>query len=150
MSTQLSAVWKPGWYNLDHSLAVGRRDAFAFPLPGPGAEHELVFVNTVGTYSEWTYWVATVVAIEHARFGPVDEVDTRPFGQYTFRFTDGRWVTIEAEEGPGHVNAASPDFPVDDCDKEWAHTGGWALQVTLADVEGPVSPEVAKSLMLGR
>jgi hypothetical protein len=43
-------------------------------------------------------------------------------------------VTIEAEQGPGHVNAASPGFPVDLCVPEWASTSGWALDVTVADL----------------
>lgn len=148
MSTLWSASWKTGWYNLDQSMTVGRRDAFAFSLPGPGAgpEHDLTFA----TWSPWEYWVATVVSIEHARFGSVLDVDTAPFGQYTFRFADGTWVTVEAEERLANVNAASPDFPVDECDVAWAHTGGWDLHVTLADVEGPVTREEARTLMLRR
>lgn len=147
MSTLLSASWKPEWYNLDQSMAVGRRHPFAFAPPGleAVAEQELVFAAT--TQPPSTFWVATVVAIEHARFGPVDEVDTRPFGEYLFRFGDGRWVAIETEEGLGRVNSASPDFPAGECDEEWAYTGGWALHVTLTDVEGPVSRQVARALM---
>ncbi|QGQ20742.1 hypothetical protein GC089_18030 [Cellulomonas sp. JZ18] len=76
MSTPLSASWKPRWYNLDQSLAVGRRDAFALSLPGPGTQQEVVFA----TWGESTYWMATVVAMTHSRFGPVDEVDATSFG----------------------------------------------------------------------
>ncbi|MEU5725067.1 hypothetical protein ABZ783_25055 [Micromonospora sp. NPDC047738] len=148
----LLAWWDPGWYNLDQSLRVGRRDTFAFFWPGdmavddprigfdrhphrllltkPG--YDLVFANSVGR--AWDYRSATVESIEHARFGPLDAVDTTSFGQYTFRLHDGRSVTIEAEETPGAVNAASPDFPVDVCDPAWAGNSGWALVVVLADV----------------
>jgi hypothetical protein len=62
------------------------------------------------------------------------EVDARPFGQYTFTFGDGRWVTIEAEEDPGHVNDASRGFPVGDCDPAWAGRADWALTVVFSDV----------------
>ncbi|MBD7918775.1 hypothetical protein H9657_10880 [Cellulomonas sp. Sa3CUA2] len=145
MSTLWTASWKPGWYNLDQTLVVGRSSAFAFSLPGPqaGPGHELAFA----TSGEWKYWKATVVAVENARFGPVREVDTMRFGMYTFRFEDGRWVTIETEQWIGALLDASPGFPVDDFDEEWANTGGWDLRVTLTDVEGPVSREAAGSIM---
>ncbi len=134
-----TAWWDPGWYNLDQPVKAGQRSLFAFYRPErakPG--HDLVFANNVGT--DWIYRTATVVSIEHARFGPVDEVDTRPFGQYTFRFADGGWVTIETEEALGAVDAASPGFPVDDCDRAWAGTSGWALTVTLTDVVTAAKP----------
>lgn len=141
MSTRLRAWWDPGWYNLDQSLTLGRRDRFAF-VPGkalPDNGFDLVFAGTLGT--DWEYRSATVEAIEHARFGPVEAVDTTQFGQYTFRFAAGWWVTIEAEQDPGHVNAISPDPPVADIDREWAHTSGWALAVTLSDVDEPSHEE---------
>jgi hypothetical protein len=148
----LRAWWDPGWYNLDQSLKVGRRDTFAFywgarvsaddprigfdphperlflTLPG----YDLVFANSVGR--AWDYRSAIVESIEHARFGPIDEVDTVSFGQYTFRFHDGRWVTIETEQGLGSVNGASEDFPANACDPAWPRNSGWALVVVLAEV----------------
>ncbi|MBM2618412.1 hypothetical protein JIG36_22895 [Actinoplanes sp. LDG1-06] len=129
------ARWSPGWYNLDQSLKVGDRGTFAFlrDLPPPG--YDVMLANSVGTPTHhWNYWLATVESVHHSHFGALTEVDTRPFGQYTFTLTDGRWVTIEAEEGPGHVNAASPGFPRADCDPAWADTDGWALDVILTDV----------------
>ncbi|MFI1996966.1 hypothetical protein [Actinoplanes sp. NPDC020271] len=80
-------------------------------------------------------------SIEHEYFGAVVEVDTRPFGQYTFTLADGQWVTIEAEEGLGTVNGASPGFPVADCDPAWAHDDGWALVVTLSAIERVPPPD---------
>jgi hypothetical protein len=44
------------------------------------------------------------------RFGPLDVTS---FGGYVVTLQDGRWVTVEAEHGPGMVNAASPDFPIE-------------------------------------
>jgi hypothetical protein len=134
------ARWDPGWYTRDQSLEVGRRARFAFYPPEPGGGGELVFGNTVGR--EWDMWEATVEAIEHARLGALHEVDASGFGEYTFRFADGRWVTIEAEQDLGRVNGASPDFPVDRVDRGWADAGGWALDVTLAGVAstGGVTP----------
>jgi hypothetical protein len=130
----LRAWWDPGWYNLDQSLKVGQHDTFAFCWPSTIAKpgYDLVFANSTGI--DWDYRSATVESVEHARFGSLDEVDTTRFGQYTFRFHDGRWVTIEAEQDLGLVNHASPDFPVEACDRAWADTSGWALAVVLSDV----------------
>ena len=148
----LRAWWDPLWYNADESLKVGQRDTFAFFWSGdltiddvrvgfdPHPERlfltkpgfDLVFANRPG--SAWDYRSATVESIEHAAFGRLDEVDTTTFGEYTFLLHDGRWVTIEAEQGPGGVNAASPDFPIAVCEPAWAQNSGWALVVMLADV----------------
>jgi hypothetical protein len=129
------AWWDPGWYNLDQSLKVGRRATFGFLRAAPPSDHDVVLANDLGTPGyDWDYWSATVESIDHHRFGAVVELDARPFGQYTFTFDDGRWVTIEAEEGPGHINDASPGFPVDDCDPAWASNSGWALTVVFSDV----------------
>jgi len=130
------ALWDPGWYNLDQSLKVGQRAELTFLDEDLAADrgYDLVFANTVG--GRWHHRWATVEGIEHAWFGAVDEVDTSEFGQYTFRFADGRWVAIEAEQEPGGVNAASTGFPVDECDRAWADTSGWALAVTLFHLGG--------------
>jgi hypothetical protein len=130
----MRGLWDPGWYNLDQPLKVGRRDTFAFLRRDRSARagYDLVFANTVG--GGWDYRDATVEAIEHARFGPLDEVETVRFAEYTFRFHDGRWVTVEAEESVGRVNAASEGFPADECDPAWAYNSGWALVVTLTGV----------------
>ncbi|AVT29979.1 hypothetical protein C6361_11290 [Plantactinospora sp. BC1] len=126
------ALWEPAWYNLDQSLKVGRQDRFAFyhgsVLPG----YDLVFANDLGT--NWDYRSATVELIEHPEFGLLDEVDATEFGQYTFRLQDGRWIIIEAEEGPGKVNAASPDFPVDVSDPGRADNLDWTLVAVLSGV----------------
>jgi hypothetical protein len=134
---RLRAWWDPGWYNLDQSLKLGERARFAF-VPGkalPSSGFDLVFAHTLGGGRELRS--ATVDDIEHARFGRVEEVDTSQFGQYTFRFVAGWWVTIETEEAVGHLNAVSSDPPVTHFDREWAYTSGWALAVTLSDVDEP-------------
>lgn len=127
--------WDPYWYNLDQALRVGRRDKFAFARAAPPSDYDVLLANGVGGPGhDWDYWWATVESIEHDRFGAVVEVDTRSFGEYAFVFGDGRWVRIEAEECLGLVNAAGPDFPVDDCGPGWAGSSGWALAVVFSDV----------------
>ncbi len=124
------ALWEPGWYNLDHSLKVGRRDVFAFRRPyvetRPG--YDRLFANDIGRDRD--YRSAVVVSIVHAELGALAEVDAEPFGQYRFTLADGRWVVIEAEQGPGAVNDAHPDFPVDRC----GGSDDWALDVVLDDL----------------
>ncbi|MEV4517712.1 hypothetical protein AB0K00_53235 [Dactylosporangium sp. NPDC049525] len=131
---KVRARWNPGWYNLDQSLKVGNRATFGFSRAKPPADYDVVLAHDMGApRCDWNSWSATVESIEHDRLGVVAEVDTRPFGQYTFTFGDGRWVTIEAEESPGHVDDASPGFPIDDCDPAWAGNSGWALTVVFSD-----------------
>lgn len=129
----IRARWAPGWYNLDASLKVGRQSTFAFSRLAPRG-FDAGFLNGMLRPDSFYYASAVVEAIEHGRFGALTEVDTRPFGQYTFTRADGGWVTIEAEENLGHVNASSPGFPVTDCDPAWADddNDGWALTVVLS------------------
>lgn len=136
------ALWNPGWYNLDTWLKVGREAVHPFSTEVPQGL-DVAFHNGLG--HAFYYGSATVEAIEHAHFGAVAEVDTRPFGQYTFTFGDGRWVTIEAEESLGNVNRASPGFPVGECDPGWAENDGWALVVTLSDIERVPPPDMTAS-----
>jgi hypothetical protein len=126
----IRALWEPGWYNLDSSLKVGRRDVFGFHRPclETRPSYDRLFANDLGR--DWDYRSATVVSIRHAEFGALDEVDAKPFGQYRFTLADGRWVVIEAEQGPGAVNDAHPDFPVDRC----GGAAGWSLDVVLDDL----------------
>ncbi|HEX2144556.1 MAG TPA: hypothetical protein VHG10_08610, partial [Glycomyces sp.] len=72
--------------------------------------------------------------IEHARFGQLTEVDTGKFSDYTFRFQDGQWATIESEQELGRLNASSPGLLVNGHDPGNAGADGWDLTVTLADV----------------
>jgi hypothetical protein len=137
---QFRARWEPDWFNHDWSLRTGWRSVFGFHRPHlltmPG--YDLVFYNTM--CEDCDYRWATVESIEHADYGALIEVDTWPFGQYTFTFADGRWATIEAEEGPGIVNAASADLA-----EALARPGaggyeGWSLDVTLSDL-APADPD---------
>ena len=128
------ARWEPGWFNLDWALRTGWRSVFGFHRPYlltmPG--YDLIFHNDMGR--DCNYRWATVESIEHADFGALTEVDTWKLGESTFRFADGRWATIEAEAGPGRVNAVSADF-AEALDRPGAGGyEGWALDVTLSDL----------------
>lgn len=141
----MRALWRIWWYNTDRSLEIGERSVFRFCGPEvalkPGYdlcfEDELVCEED----AEDDFRRATVEAIEHPAFGALDEVDTRTFGEYTFRFADGRWATIDTEQAQGVVLAASPDFAIDTSGPGWGVFRGawdqyadWDLDVVLADV----------------
>lgn len=141
----MRALWEIHWYNTDSSLRVGERTVFQFCGPDvePKPGYDLCFEDAVAPEEDVgdEYRLATVAAIEHRKFGALDEVDTSRFGEYTFRFSDGRWVTIDTEQAHGVVLAASPDFTIDRSDPDWTtfmerwdHHNGWDLDVILSDV----------------
>lgn len=143
--SQIRALWEIWWFNADRSLRVGERTVFRFCGLEDGLRpgYDLRFEDTLVCEedAEDDYRRATVEAIGHPEFGAIEEVDTTKFGEYTFRFRDGRWVTIDTEEAQGVVLAASPDFAIDKSDPQWGTFRGewdyypdWDLDVVLADV----------------
>jgi hypothetical protein len=145
---QLRALWEITWYNTDRSLKVGERSVFRFcgPEVGLRPDYDLWFeTNDIcGEDAVDDFRRATVESIEHPKFGALDEVDTSKTFSYTFRFRDGRWVTIDVEQSQGVVEAASPDFAIDRSDPGWSRYQGhaktwdrypdWDLEVVLSDV----------------
>jgi hypothetical protein len=139
------ALWEINWYNLDSPLKVGERSVFSFAAPErPESGHDLQFRCTIEMDPEGEYHWATVESIEHPEFGALDEVDTNTAFAYTFRFRDGRWATVEVEQGQGIVRRASPDFAIDRSGPDWEsrQIGGkrwdcyfkWDLNVVLSDL----------------
>lgn len=141
---RIRALWAVGWYNQDWSLKVGERGTF--PFFGPDARlkpgYDLQFEYDLDPDDD--YRRATVEAIEHPELGTLDEVDTRAFGQYTYRFRDGRWAVVEAEQGIGVVLSASPDFRIDESVPGRDRCQRWDLDVVLSDL-AVSSYDVARS-----
>lgn len=133
----LRASWDPGWYNLDQSLAAGRRDAFLFSPATPPDPYDLRFHNSLA-HGDEEWRDATVVAIRHPVLGEVTRVDTHAFGEYTFGLAGGGSVVVEAEENPPYVNRQTPAGIADGVRE-------WALEVVLADVSAPRSTHRAES-----
>lgn len=143
---QVRVLWEINWYNLDCSLKVGERAVFSFAEPDVRhrPRYDLQFRYSIEMDPEDDYHWATVESIEHPRFGTLDEVDTTLNYVYTFRFRDGRWITVDVEQGQGTVRAASPDFVIDRDDPDWSSCQigdkrrdcyyEWDLDVVLADL----------------
>ncbi|WP_205328202.1 hypothetical protein [Glycomyces sp. YM15] len=138
---RVRALWEIIWYNSDWPLKVGERDVFPFLRGDAGRKpgYDLCFGHDLMCDNDYRW--ATVEAVEHPKFGAIDEVDTGEFGEYTFRFRDGRWVAIDTEQSHGVVLASSPDFTIDKSDPDWdTYMGswdrhsGWDLDVTLTDL----------------
>jgi hypothetical protein len=130
------ALWLPGWYNLDQTIAVGAaddwlfwndRDAMfenAFPVPDvPSAD--LYFFNDVSSESRCHRWHATIQRIAHPTIGDLQRVDTTRFGVYDYVTPDGKVYKVEAEQDPGYCY--SPDVKTD----------AWHVLVTLNSVSAP-------------
>lgn len=73
-----AAEWRPGWYELDQALEVGRTAQFAFFRPQVGGRDEpLVFYNTLWKPEEAVAAWGTIVRITHSILGAVLKVDTK-------------------------------------------------------------------------
>ena len=136
----VTALWFPGWYNLDREVDVGETDEWCFwnddviepeyrrfrvaGLPAPS----LYFYNTLLSPDRWHVRRATTHSITHPTLGPLERIGTRRFGTYEFQsVATGTIYEVEAEEGPG----VSYDQTV-------ALTDWWVV-VELGSVSEPLS-----------
>lgn len=130
-----TALWTPGWYELDQSLVVGERQKFWFFQTPPdecktlGENVDLVFYNQLDSTRNCTVRYAKVVEMHHPQLGQLLRVDTDGL-DYIFFTTEGEEIVVNAEEEPGTTYQGN--FDVDD----------WSVFVTLAEVSEPVA-EVA-------
>ena len=130
--TQL-ALWSPGWYELDQSVAVGNRQRFwFFQNPPADLDHaesfDFVFFNENSTSSNVQVREANVVSIEHEQLGKLSRIDAEGL-DYTFTQENGKNVVVNAEEDPGTVY----DAPLIILD--------WSVQVGLSDVSPIITDE---------
>jgi hypothetical protein len=130
----LTALWVPGWYELDQSIAVGQVAEFCFYTDPPESllqktaaggkpDHaDLVFFNSLMVARNSRICKARVVSIEHPQLGSLRSIETQGL-DYIFQKANGESVVVNAEEDPGAVR--SDGFTqIDD----------WTTTVTLADV----------------
>lgn len=126
-----NALWTPGWYELDQTLAVGDRQKFWFFETPPGDVEtlgeniDLVFYNQLDSSSNCTVRYATIDELHHPQLGQLLRVDTD--GQdYIFFPVDGEEIVVNAEEEPGTIRDGS--IGVTD----------WSVRARLSDVSEPV------------
>ncbi len=132
-SVTMTALWTPGWYELDQSLAVGQRQRFWFFETNPPIEidgnhandFDLVFFNQLDSSANCQVRFARIVEIKHKQLGLLSGIDTEGM-DYIFVPIDGHEVVVNAEEDPGSTY---------DCNLE---IDDWSVVVTLSDVSEPV------------
>ncbi len=126
-----SALWNPGWYELDQTLVAGETSRFWFfqtpPSDFPQVENfDFVFYNQMASASNIQVREARVVSITHPQIGELKRIDTDGL-DYIFYPVEGREIIVNAEEDPGTVY----DAPLIITE--------WSVQVHLGGVSEPIS-----------
>src|SRR5262249_13748015 len=100
-----TAVWIPGWYELDPPLEVGLTDDFAFWRLAPDylcEQEPLVLYNTLWHPEDALIARGTIAGICHPDLGAIRKVDTRGL-DYTIILADNTELLVNAEEQPGKL-----------------------------------------------
>lgn len=128
-SDQQTAIWIPGWYELDQTLVLGQRQKFWFFDSVPdsmASDAGLVFFNKTDVSENCAARFARIDDIHHPQLGAILRVDTDGL-DYIFFPVEGEEVIVNAEEEPGLAYEMEP--PISD----------WSLRVTLSEVSEPIS-----------
>ena len=134
-SSNQTALWTPGWYELDQTLVLGERQKFWFFQTPPdecqamAEEVDLVFYNQLDSTKNCNVRYAKIVEMHHPELGQLLKIDTDGL-DYIFFPVDGEEIVINAEEEPGL--AYDSELVVND----------WSVFVKLADVSEPVASPV--------
>lgn len=129
-STQ-TALWVPGWYELDQTLVLGQRQKLWFFITPPhdlsldGPSPDYVFFNQLDSTTNCQIRFARVTEMVHPKIGPLQRIDTDGC-DYLFFPVDGQEIVVNAEEEPGQTY--DDNLNVDQ----------WIVNVTLAEVSEPV------------
>ena len=130
--SEMKAIWTPGWYELDQSLALGERQKYWFfevpPLDclAVADEVDLVFYNQLASAANFQVRYATIAEMNHPKLGRLQRIDTDGL-DYIFVPVVGEEVIVNAEEEPG--TTYNDEVQVDD----------WSVFVSLSEVSEPVS-----------
>lgn len=137
-SSNLTALWMPGWYELDQTLVVGERQKFwFFQSPPPecqqlGEHVDFVFFNQLDSTRNCVVRYARILEMHHPQLGPLLRVDTDGL-DYIFFPVDGEELVVNAEETPGSVYDSNLSVE------------NWSVFVTLTDVSNPVAEAAGAS-----
>ncbi len=127
-----TAIWKPGWYELDQTLVLGERQKFWFFQDPPHclitdqSQADLVFFNQMSSLANCQVRYARIEEMKHPKLGALQRIDTDGL-DYLFVPIHGAEVVVNAEEDPGHTYHSELD--IDD----------WTVFVKLSEVSEPVS-----------
>ena len=128
-----TALWTPGWYEMDQTLVVGERRRFWFFQESPPYESqsasrqdfELVFFNQLDSSANCQVRFAKILEIKHEKLGLMSRIDTDGL-DYIFTPIDGEKIIVNAEEEPG--TTYDDDLEIDD----------WSVAVLLCEVSEPL------------
>ena len=129
---QYTALWTPGWYELDQTLALGERQKFWFFQTPPDEcltvadDLDFVFYNQLDSTQNCIVRYAKIVEMQHRELGELLKVDTDGL-DYIFFPAGSEEIVVNAEEEPGSTY---------DSDLEVAD---WSVLVKLAEVSEPVA-----------
>lgn len=129
-----TALWSPGWYELDQPLVAGECGRFWFflnpPTDYPDVEsYDFVFFNQLTSSSNCQVRKAKIVSILHPELGELRSIETNGL-DYVFKQSDGSEVIVNAEEDPGTIY----DLPI--------KVENWAIQVRLSEISEPLQEAV--------
>lgn len=128
-----TALWSPGWYELDQTLILGERKKYWFFHEPPvrrgdtnNEEADLVFFNQLDSSENCFVRYARIVEMVHPQLGPLLRIDTDGL-DYIFYPVLGEEVVVNAEEAPGTTYNEQANLMIDD----------WSVYVKLAEVTEP-------------
>ncbi len=128
-----TALWVPGWYELDQPLVAGQQSRFWFfqQMPSNLQDSELydfVFFNQLNSAANCQVRDARIVSIVHPELGALSRIKTDGL-DYVFETVDGTTIVVNAEEDPGSVQQPSDTFQAID---------NWSVAVVLDNVSAQV------------
>jgi hypothetical protein len=130
-SNRQTALWTPGWYELDQTLVLGERQKYWFFQRPPeqclesSASIDLVFFNQLDSAQNCNVRYAKIIEMNHPQLGELLRIDTDGL-DYIFFPVNGEEIVVNAEEEPGV--SYDGNVAVED----------WSVLVTLAEVSEPV------------
>lgn len=134
--TTFTAIWTPGWYELDQTLVLGERQKFWFfdsPLELKELResidfegYDFVFFNQLDSSVNCCIRYAKIVEIFHPQLGYLLKIDTEGL-DYIFYPVDGEELIVNAEENPGEVSNEDGTEMIND----------WTVYVKLTEVSEP-------------
>jgi hypothetical protein len=118
----MKALWRPAWYELDQSLAVGAVGTYAFCRARPSdvtTAIDLVFYNPLLGQVDPLFRSVRILRIHHPSLGPIARIDATGL-TYSVVLMGGSVVEVEAEETPGQIESELPAgvAPFEDWDFE--------------------------------
>jgi len=95
----ITALWKPFWYDLDYSIAVGEIGYFKFIK-----NFDMVKFATAVDDEQGEKMKIKILKISNAELGNIVKIDTEIISlSYLFYTDDNHYIQIDAEQTPGLI-----------------------------------------------